>query len=303
MPTASPARWHTHGWNRELSWKLIFGILPRVPVFLRPLLHGVATTVCFAAMKNERRSARRNLSRVTGAEGLAATWLTWKLFYNFSKFMVAYTEMPPHGDGSLQGKLVGEGLKPLTDLLGRGEGAIVIGMHLGQWDLALAAISSTGKPVTVVMRREDAAVSRHAREFRVASGIEVVYAGEDPFMFVKLLAALRRNEVVAMHGDREMGGRSFTVPLCGGRVKIPAGPWELASMSGAPILAGVLVFEGHSNYRAVWADPIQVADRRGCGDGAKDPAIMGRAMEGLIRRYPEQWFNFYDLWPEEGGSE
>lgn len=306
MSADTPVRWYSHGWNREISWKLILGILPWIPALLRPLLHVALTSVCFMAMGNERRAAARNLRRVTGRRGLAGAWLTWKLFYNFSKFMAAYIELPPWGDGSLAGRLAGGDRGPLRRELQRGRGVIVVGMHLGQWELALSALSRAGYPVTMVMRREEEEASRFAREAREAAGINVVYAGETPWMFVELLSALRRNEIVAMQGDRDMGGRSLEVSLFGGTVRIPAGPWELASASGAPLLAGVLVFEGHRSYRLVWGDPVRVAARRGAEGaqgGEEDPAALGRIMEELIRRFPDQWFNFYDLWPgEEGGS-
>jgi KDO2-lipid IV(A) lauroyltransferase len=298
MPTPTPERWHTHGWNRELSWRLLLGILPKIPVALRPPLHALFTSAFFVVMGNERRSAARNLEQVTGARGVARLLLTWKLFYNFSRYLAAYTELPPHGDGTFQGRISG-GIEPLTRMLAQGRGAIVIGMHLGQWELALSLLSRSGYPVTMLMRREDEAASRFARKAREASGIRVVYAGESPWTFVELLAALRRNEVVAMQGDRDMGGRSLDVPLCGKRVRIPAGPWELAAASGAGLLAGVLVFEGHRAYRSVWAEAVTVAPRRERGDGETDPAVLGRVMESLIRRYPDQWFNFYDVWPRE----
>ena len=86
-------RWYTHGWNRDLSWRLIHAILPRVPRFLRPPVHFITTLVCFAAMPRERRAVRLNLERVTGRSGLAARLLAFRLFYNFSKFMVGFTDL------------------------------------------------------------------------------------------------------------------------------------------------------------------------------------------------------------------
>ncbi|PYS93156.1 MAG: hypothetical protein DMF50_13820, partial [Acidobacteria bacterium] len=76
---ARTVRWYTHGWNRGLSWRLILGIVPKVPRFLRPPLHALATLVCFTAMPRERRAARRNLARITGRRGLASLFLAFRL--------------------------------------------------------------------------------------------------------------------------------------------------------------------------------------------------------------------------------
>lgn len=296
MTSRADARWYTHGWNRDLSWKLILGIVPRVPRALRFPLHLLITTICFLAMGNERRAAVRNLRRVTGRGGTGCLILAYRLFYNFSRFMVAYTDLPPFGDGDIDRRLVNgpQALAALDGALSGGRGLIVLGMHLGQWELALISLAKAGHPVTMVMRREEEEASRFAREARRAAGIRVVYAGESPWMFVELLSVLRRNGIVAMQGDRSYGGRSLDVTMCGAPIRIPAGPWELASVSGAPILPGVLVFEGARKLRLVWGRRIAVAGRG--GGGASDPSLLAAAMEDLISRYPHQWFNFFDIW-------
>ncbi|HXI01767.1 MAG TPA: lysophospholipid acyltransferase family protein [Candidatus Saccharimonadales bacterium] len=300
MTSRADARWYTHGWNRDLSWKLILGIVPRVPRALRFPLHLLITTICFLAMGNERRAAVRNLRRVTGRGATRSLILAYRLFYNFSRFMVAYTDLPPFGDGNIDRRLVNgpQALAVLDGALSGGRGLIVLGMHLGQWELALISLARAGHPVTMVMRREEEEASRFAREARRTAGINVVYAGESPFMFVELLSVLRRNGIVAMQGDRSYGGRSLDVTMCGAPLRIPAGPWELAAVSGAPILPGVLVFEGGRKLRLVWGRRIAVAGRG--GGGASDPSLLAAAMEDLISRYPQQWFNFFDLWQGAG---
>src|SRR5437867_5724858 len=84
--TATPGRWYTHRWNREISWRLILGIIPKIPLPLRPPVHLLATSVFFLAMPAERAAARRNLERVTGKKGISSLMATFSLFYNFSKF-------------------------------------------------------------------------------------------------------------------------------------------------------------------------------------------------------------------------
>ncbi len=312
MTVETRARWHTHGWNREISWKLIVGVLPRVPAALRPPLHLALTTVCFVAMGRERRAARRNLAQVTGARGAANLALAWRLFHNFSRFMTAYVDLPPWAGATqgLEDRIDGGewGIEAVRRLLSRGRGLIVLGMHLGQWDLALIALARAGYRVTVVMRREEEEASRIADECRRAAGIRIVHAGESPWSFVELRAALGRNEIVAMQGDRDMGGRTMTVPLFGRPVRIPAGPWELASLSGAPILPGALLLRGGGHYEMAWGELIEARGWSGANagdradtpaEGAGDPTPLARAMESLIRRFPDQWFNFYDVWGRE----
>src|SRR5262245_47229742 len=92
-PDASARRWYAHGWNRPLSWEMILSITPWLPRFVLVPLHHVTTMLFFVLMPKERAAARRNLRRITGVTGFSGLRLAYRLFHNFSRFMVAYTEV------------------------------------------------------------------------------------------------------------------------------------------------------------------------------------------------------------------
>src|SRR5260221_2512133 len=106
---AAPTGWYTHGWNRDLSWRLIHAVIPKVPRLLRPPLHLATTLLCFAAMPRERLAARRNLERVTGRRGIGSRLLSFRLFCNFSKFMVGYTDLAPFRPEVIERRVGGGG--------------------------------------------------------------------------------------------------------------------------------------------------------------------------------------------------
>ncbi|MGH9748737.1 MAG: hypothetical protein ACRD6R_02290 [Candidatus Polarisedimenticolia bacterium] len=283
-------RWSTHGWNRDLSWRLIRAIVPRVPPFLRPPIHLVTTLVCFAAMPRERRAARANLERITGRRGAASLRTAFRLFYNFSKFMVAYTDVAGR---RLEGA---SAARPLFDrLLARHRGLVVVTLHLGSWEVGLAHLAACGRPVHVVLRPGEAEGERHARAFRDRAGVRTVPAGESAWSSIDLLLALRRGEVVALQGDRAFGAAVREVPLCGAPMPIPAGPFLLAQAAGAPVLLVAVPFVGHRRARLIAEGPIEV----GPGDEAlrKAMADFARRVEAIVKRHPDQWFNFFRLWP------
>ncbi|HET6277900.1 MAG TPA: lysophospholipid acyltransferase family protein [Candidatus Polarisedimenticolia bacterium] len=250
---------------------------------------------------------RRNLAQIASRNGPDSVRSTFHSFYNFSKFMVSYTEVAPYGDGSIEARIAGGvgGRDLVQQALSGHRGLIVLGMHLGQWDLALISLARLGHPITAVMRREDEEAARFAAAARAAAGIRVAHAGEDPRLMVRLLGTLRRNEIVALQGDRPYGQRSVSVRLFGRETRIAAGPLELARAAGSPILPSALVMEGHRRYRMVFGDLLRVdsvcTPARAYEDGADRVA---RALESIISCYPNQWFNFYDFWdaPDAGGE-
>src|SRR4029450_11837293 len=95
-PAAQTAhrRWYSHGFNTPLAWDLIHRITPRLPRWILVPLHHATSLLFFLILSRERKAARSNLRRITGKSGFANLRLTYRLFFNFSRFMVAYTEIP-----------------------------------------------------------------------------------------------------------------------------------------------------------------------------------------------------------------
>lgn len=303
----STRRWYAHGWNRPLSWELILRVTPRLPRFLLRPLHHVTTLVCFTLMPRERAAARRNLRRVTGTTGMPNLRLAYRLFYNFSRFMVAYAEMREFDLARCRGRMSGveEVEASLQQVIDEGKGAIIMTMHIGQWDLGLKMMSRYDVPVHVVMLSEDPAeVTRYADEARAMPNLKVHQTGGSPLLAVELMAALKRGEFVAIQADRPAGGNVMTVDLFGAPTRLPAGWAQLAMATGAPVLPIFVLFDRGDRYRVLTLPPFRFngsgrEQRRG---GASEDALrepmrrLAAMMETVVASYPDQWFNFYDVW-------
>jgi KDO2-lipid IV(A) lauroyltransferase len=297
-----PVRWYTHGWNRALSWRLIHTIIPNVPRVLRPPIHLATTAVCFLAMPRERRAVRHNLQRVTKTSGLKGRLLAFRLFYNFSKFMVGYTDLMRLRPERMRGWVDGgdEARRLIESLLSEGKGLIVLTLHLGNWEMGLLHLAGMGRPVNVVLRPEDSDAAPFEEEARRRAGVRVVPAGESAWNSLDLLLALRRGEIVAVQGDRPFGPLHERAVLFGAPVDLPAGPFALAQASGAPILAVCVPIRGHFRYRIVVDGPLRV----GSGVEGVRAAVeaFARLTERFVAGYPTQWFNFYEVWERTEGE-
>ena len=296
----APVRWYTHGWNRDLSWRLIHSIIPRVPRFLRPPIHLITTAVCWLGMPRERRAVRLNLERVSGRSGPALRLLTFRLFYDFSKFMVGYIDIMRKRPQDMRRWVEGgdEAARRIEALLAEGKGLIVLTLHLGNWEMGLAHLAGMGYRVNVVLRPEDSEGAVYEQEARRRAGVRVVPAGGSAWNGLDLLLCLRRGEIVAIQGDRPFGPAREPMPLFGAPVDLPSGPFVLAQTSGAPILAVCVPIRGHFRYRILLDGPIRV----GPGPDGVRAAVgtFARMVEGFVSTFPTQWFNFYEVWERSG---
>lgn len=190
-----------------------------------------------------------------------------------------------------------EGIEHIHRARELGKGVIVVTPHFGNWDIAAAATTAVGLPLTAVVEHygtDD--LNRRVIEARERIGMKVVPLGTTAGKAV--LNALRRNELVALVCDlppRE--GRAVRVRICGQPAVVPAGPALLALRTGAPVLPFVCRRLPDDRYRIEVQAPVAFGPvREGTGSvEAMAQAIMDR-FDPILRATPEQWYLFSPMW-------
>lgn len=113
--------------------------------------------------------------------------------------------------------------------------------------------------------------------------------------------ALRRNEIVAMLGDRIESQKTMVFDFFGKKTSFPIGVAILAMATGAPVLPVFVVMEKNRKYRGIIEIPIyfDIPSRE------ERETTIRTGMEQLIKKfeeyiekYPDQWYNFYSYWDE-----
>jgi len=294
--------WYTHGFNSASSLRLILGIIPRLPRWLVPPL-GVGTTALFMTLlPRERRAVARNQARILGVRGWRRSWAVWRQFYSFSRLMTSYADLTRLPTAELEQRLTAdlEGTASMEQALGQGRGVVVLTAHLGNWEAGTRFLERFGVPVNVVMHADrSSAAERWLLRRRRSAVVNVLRTGDHPMSMLKVQAALSRNEIVAMQGDRAFGRHALSVRLFGAPFTIPLGPFRVAALCGAPILPAFVLQDGWWRWRAELGPPLPLA---GGGDLQADlasaAARYAERLEGVVRRHPDQWFQFFDLWSE-----
>ncbi len=190
----------------------------------------------------------------------------------------------------------------LRDELKKGKGLILLSAHMGNWHLAVNFLSNTQTHVHLVM--DDVRQEEVRRQMDLAKSMSAhltVHGAEaGPGLAFALSAALRQGEVVIIAGDRAgQGGRRTKAPFFGGDAWFPTAALALASVTDAPVCAALTFREGPRRYTCYGLGPLRAPE--GLGRAARIDAMLGefiKAVEGFVRKYPGQWFNFYDFWAE-----
>jgi lauroyl/myristoyl acyltransferase len=190
-----------------------------------------------------------------------------------------------------------EGFEEFKELADPKRSAVIVTAHMASYDLGVYIFrQKIGHNITMVRAPEpDQRTQEYVHSHSEPSGVHVSYSGSDELISLELVHNLRRGGVVAIQGDRAIPGlSSVKASWFGNPVRLPAGPFALAMVTGAPIFPLFIARTGIRRYRVITFPPIRVT--RTSEDRTKDwekaAAEWSEAFESILRRHWHQWFAF-----------
>jgi KDO2-lipid IV(A) lauroyltransferase len=163
-------------------------------------------------------------------------------------------------------------------------------------------LADLGYRINVLTYREpDERVNEQRRKIREERGIGVIYVDRDdtsPLAIIEAVNALRRNEIVCLIGDRDGSSNTVTVPFFGRPTALPAGAAHLSLATKAPLIPVFVVLEDDGRYATLMEEPIFFTARHGHNREVVQQGMtrLAAVFERYIRRYPDQWYNFFTFW-------
>ena len=149
----------------------------------------------------------------------------------------------------------------------------------------------------LVFGGEKAAVMEGRQEVLEQHNIRMIPVKEDMSHLFLVNEAIDNNEIVSMPADRIVGStKAVTSCFLGAPARFPAGPLSVATMKGLDVLAVNVVKVASKRYKVV-ATTLSYdkdAPRKEQMQQLSDSYVA--ELERIVRRYPSQWFNFYDFW-------
>lgn len=188
------------------------------------------------------------------------------------------------------------------ELIGRKQGCILLGAHLGSFEIMRAyADQIDGPPASVVMYEENARkLNAVLKAINPDLAQQVIGLGKVDSM-LKVEQALQRGEFIGILADRglEHGGASISCDFLGEPAKFPTGPLRMAYILKCPVLLMVGVYRGGNRYDLYLEKLVDMSTL----DGAPRNEVLQQAMQRYVagierhcRDAPYNWFNFYDFW-------
>lgn len=263
----------------------------------------------YLLMKKTRGNVRKNMEGIAQGKwsGKRMDVLTRRTFQNYGQYLLDYMVMHrlrlSNKDRWVEKEVGGE---HMIEALRGGKGVICITPHLGNWEIGGLLFSFKGGNLNVLTLDEpDQQTKSFREEMRGRKGIKNIYIhpqDESPMAILDAVKALRRNEIVAMLGDRIESQKARVFNFFGRPTPFPIGVAILAMATDAPVLPVFVVMEKNRKYRGIIEAPVSFHS----GHRESREEVIQQGMEKLIKiyedyigRYPDQWYNFFDYWKEE----
>ena len=191
-----------------------------------------------------------------------------------------------------------EGTDRFKELEQQDAGFVQLSSHIGNYEIAGYTLRSTRKEIhAIVYSFEKESVMNNRNSMFSKTNVSMIALKEDMSHLFEINEALCRGDIISFPSDRHMEGtRCLKAEFLGQEAQFPQGPFSVATMRGVNVLAVNVMKEGLRKYR-IYLTPLPYDKAASRQEQIRQLSQAYVAeLEDKVRRYPTQWFNFFDFW-------
>ena len=230
-------------------------------------------------------------------------WHPWRAFFgvylNYCRFsQVILDRFYMFGGGKFDVEV--ENYHLYQELADDEPGFMILSAHVGCYELAGYSLVATKKRFNALAFGEEAeAIVENRERLFKDTNIRIIPVKDDLSHLFALNDALDNGESVSFPSDRLLGKqRTVTCEFLGAPAQFPMGAFALAAQRDLPVLT-VNVMKASAKRYKVYVNRLRKEGEK------RDERINGYVrqyvghLEEVLRKYPEQWFNYYEFWDGE----
>lgn len=282
-------------------WRFVMFLTGVTPRRLSFAIYKFAGGLFYYIMGLRRDVAHENFAHVLGkpTNDPEVHRVARQSFQNFALLLRDVMLYPSMSMAELNERVSLHHAEYLDQVFALDKGMVVVSVHFGNMDLLSAVLADKFGPITVVAETLQPIqlmnfLTRIRKEHQV-----LLY----PYEIAprKILQALKRNEMTAFLLDfgvtHHLDITTVPVNFFGEMTDFPAGPAQLALLTGAPIVVGHTEITNDGHIEGYATPPIIV---KKTGNRQHDMQVtmqeIATRIEGFIQRAPGQWYVFRPMW-------
>lgn len=266
----------------------------------RPIARALLHPICLyylCASRQANRALRRYYEHL---QGHPPGWRA--LFHHYHRFAATLLDRVYYlrGRFDLFGISV-HGLDVLDTVLAQGRGCLLLGAHLGSFEVVRAVgLSREQIAVKVLMDEQNAPLIRALiQQLNPAVADTVIQVGGVDTM-LQVQECLAHGGVVGIMGDRLTAeDQSVRCEFLGEDAAFPTGFVRLAHAVRAPVVLFFGLYRGGNRYDIhleLLSESLQLSSESRQEDIRQWTQRYADRLAHYSRQAPDNWFNFYDFW-------
>jgi len=216
---------------------------------------------------------------------------------NLGWMAAEFARFPSFTDENIDETLILDGQDNFLAAQRRGKGVLYLTGHIGAWELSSFAHALYGFPLHYMARPLDnLQLNSLVNQYRCLSGNRPIYKNESARMLLKILRSAGTVGILADQNtmpDEGMFVDFFGTPAC-----TTTGIARVALHTDAAVVPGYAYWdESIGKYRLRFEPAVELSRT---GDTERDVFVntqkFAKVIEGIIRKYPEQWVWVHARW-------
>ncbi|OAB80527.1 LpxL/LpxP family acyltransferase [Cochleicola gelatinilyticus] len=289
------AEWEGKSRGTVLGYKIFVFFISKLGIRAAYfLLYFVAFYFCLFSGKSTKAifyylHKRRGCSKTKSIYGI------YRSYYKFGQTILDKVAI----SSGLRNKFTYEfdGIDLLRETLKQQKGGILISAHVGNFEISEFFLDELDEEATISLLITDAehqAIKEYLGRYVRKSKTKFIIIQDDLSHIFEINAALSRNEIICITGDRyQKLSKHLSASLFGKEAKFPAGPFLLGSRLKVPVLF-VYVMKERAKHYHLYARTANVKHR----DAQDLLEKYIKSVESILQKYPLQWFNYFDFWED-----
>jgi len=182
------------------------------------------------------------------------------------------------------------------------DGGLLVSAHVGNWEIAGQLLNRLEKKINILLfDAEHQRIKGYLSDVLSARNVNFIVIRDDFSHLLEIKQALANKEIIAMHGDRYIeGNKTVILDFMGKPAAFPIGPVNMAAKFNIPVSFVFAVKERRTHYH-FYATPLTkvvfTTNLKKREENFREAlGLYVEKFEEILRKYPLQWFNYYDFW-------
>ncbi|MDD3738071.1 MAG: hypothetical protein PHP31_02095 [Lentimicrobiaceae bacterium] len=176
---------------------------------------------------------------------------------------------------------------------------LLVQSHVGNSEIVAFFLKSENKIIhSLVYGFEAKHIQKHRTELLAKQNTKLIPVVDPYSHFISIYQAVDNRDLMGVSGDRTYeGSTNIECEFLNNKALFPLNPFQIATKLNLPVIVLFTIRKGYKKY-TTYIYRIEVD-----GDNLplKEKSVLllkeyVKTLETVVKKYPLQWFNYYDFW-------